>query len=1641
MNILKKLLFSLVLFLNLFISIQPLNLLDIKDTLSILKEDFYRCSPAIGAIWWESGLVKRYYDFGDAENEWDVDNFEGDGTVRLVKCLFNVVQGSFSVSTNNSYPAIHINAGLVGKIIAKLEAGSVDDLEALIKNDEDFKRSISSVEVSQNSFKKDKEGIEEQKKEKQGELDSLKNEILKSLSISKKNLNINFLRNLVSNIEKWIINFDTLVAELANIEEQLNTNNAENENIKEIEEQKKEKQDELDSLKNEISESLSIPKKKLNISFLRDLGLKRADIVSNDWIERFENLEKKVNELKVALAVIKKQLNINNAEKAKDRVRALVDAIVGSYRECGYENENSDLKYPLYATHAILLSFLYRKTENKKQLKNYFVELNRNRNIFRNENEELDSEWEDRTYLGDDFNVLKDHLESVASTNLLMNLDDLDDLDDLEKAIYVIGIQQLYRQSAPKLDQYRAPSFNGVKFPDCMETTIRNICNIALYDANNYVFKLQDANYSDNFRGFYEKHKNAQILGDSEVHQDWVRVVANRPFIAYNRVLYNTNYSQLPVGYGGFMVAEKDDIPEDLLSGDIDIRIGQYSHRFDVFKIGGIKYILIDGSEYKGFELMPTLRNLIVLLIDFFGVSFEKDAFWNSEDFNSSAFGSLLSELKFELDQQITNKKLNSDVFGERLDISLRYSENIFSLALSTGHGEINFIKTQKTENGLEDLSKFLIETLIGENLSQKNKALVLLSLFKLGIDNFNWDLDSIKELKYRLFFLLPLGDSFVKMGLLRRFLPETINEDDKKMFSKLIIKLPIQEDIVYHREVFNLLKDNNLLSDDIFIKALSDVVDKIKEIRSTLVIDFFEGLVNENLFFDVAAKVASNAVQSENNSVRHAGFRLFESLFLKDQGFDAAVEAASNAVQSEDYSVSYEGLQLFESLVKKGQGFDAAVKAASQAVQSGDNSVRYNGFGLFGSLVRNGQGFDAAVKAASNAVQSEDYRIREEGFGLFESLVKKGQGFDAAVEAASNAVQSENNSVRHAGFRLFESLVLKDQGFDVAAKVASNAVQSENNSVSCEGLRLFESLVKKGQGFDAAVEVASNAVQSEDYRIREEGFGLFGSLVRNGQGFDAAVEAASNAVQSEDYKIREEGFGLFGSLVKKGQGFDVAVEAASNAVQSEDYRIRKEGFGFFGSLVRNGQGFDAAVEAASNAVQSENYSVSYEGFQLFGSLVRNGQGFDAAVEAASNVVQSEDYSVSYEGFQLFESLVKKGQGFDAAVEAASNAVQSENNSVRHAGFQLFESLFLKDQGFDAAVEAASNAVQSKDYRIREEGLGLFGSLVRNGQGFDAAVEAASNAVQSEDYSVSCKGFQLFELLFLNNQGFDAVSEVASNAVQSENNSVRHAGFRLFESLFLKDQGFDAAVKAASNAVQSEDYSVSYEGVNLFRLLFEKNQGFDAAVEVASQAVQSGDDSLRHAGLELFESLVRKDQGFDAAVEAASQAVQSGDDSLRRAGLELFESLVRKDQGFDAAVEAASQAVQSGDDRIREEGVNLFRLLFEKNQGFDAAVEAASQAVQSGDDSLRRAGLELFESLVRKNTEGAIDLTRSLLIKKDKMRIGLDLYALLLQELDSDGIKNFKDSIKKELADKDWKDLLRQMRRIGRSHRSNLFRR
>ncbi len=857
----------------------------------------------------------------------------------------------------------------------------------------------------------------------------------------------------------------------------------------------------------------------------------------------------------------------------KKRVEALCKAIIESLGEQGFED---DKRYPLYTTHAILLAAVYRLADNRRDLQNYFEALNKY--------SPSDQPFFDKDLFGTTVAYDIQELEAMYEIPFTQEI--------FEK--YIIGgLVSFYRQSLPKIFEYKPVNYQNIRYPNCVETTVRNLCNIVLYNASTGTFDIEKiSSLDDKVKEFYRKNNRSEYADQISAHQAWVGKPENQSFIIYNNCIKDGTSVSIDGKFmrvtSLFMEKNKKIINQD------GITVEQpFPYIVLKFAEKPIKLYLVLACQATCYlyNMRASLTNVIIQLNRLLGLNL----FDNLEEqmldqtFNEIYFPKLITKLGWTLEGEYKDWM----AIGWKASVALKLSvkDAPFFINLSSGHGYVSIpaFKSLFSPVKVEELQRNWVRGIC---------ALVV------GIDRSDKFIGNIGT-KIQYYFMNDLFNDSEKITFL-----EALTDKEKGILryslNRMADQLEVTGDYNYQVEFLRLLRDENIEHHQSFFKRMIDG--------------------------------AAIAVKSSDRYERCSGLRLYEALVAKGKGFEVAIKAAGEAVKSFDRDEQNSGLNLYKVLFARGQAFEDAIKAAGEAVKSSGRDEQNSGLKLYEALVAKGKDFEAAIKAAGEAVKSSDWSVRSSGLELYKKLFALEKGFEAAIKAAGDGVKSSDWPVQVFVLRLYKELFAKGQGFEAAIEAAGEAVKSSNEHERSIGLDLYAVLVAEGRAFEDAVKAAGEAVKDERY----SGLNLYKALVTQGQGFDAAIEAAGKAVKSSDKCEHSSGLDLYAVLVPEGRAFEDAIQAAAEAVKSLEESIQMSGLDLYTALVTQGQGFETAIEVAGEAVKSSDMDMQDSGLELYKELFAKGQGFEAAIKAAEEITRP-----NFVKKQLFDAVAKyrKGDG------------------------------------------------------------------------------------------------------------------------------------------------------------------------------------------------------------------------------------------------------------------------------------------------------------------------------------------------------------------------------------------------------------
>lgn len=713
----KKIFFFASLFLSPFTSSMTMILADLKGTYDIFNQGNEHLSPLHGALLWESGVIKNYYD-ASATLEVQPGTWlpRSDGPIRLARALFTDTLGNFDVSRNTNYPARHLGISTIASIIALLERcrhelTPIDAhvLEDFILRDPEFMQSVMLVN---NKYEEKKESYDK------------------------------------------LIKQAVLLGQIEQIAQ-------------------------------------------LKYSSSRALAKLYTNRLCRDWLrkERIVLMESRVAEIgllqgqekiKAQKELYQKQRELLALKQAKiggdyNRVYELAQALIDAHKISQY--------YPCHSVYGILLAALYRKAKNKQDLISFITLLIEK--IGPHLCKPMDKILDLTQYTASDYDAIKGRVSSWPSSAML----DVIGPKTYEALACAQITERYYKGPFPKVTEYANVLVNEVAFPDCVEITLFNFCNMVLYDRAIGVFDIAhspNAHPSEALINFYTNpvNKHAANIGLLAVHQSWDILLQNLPLVTYRTLILNNSGQgkvvlEAPKDTNGFIYG----LPETVLS--------QLKHDGQRVYIAGRWYIHITDPSAYLCEMHPTIRNVVLVLDRLFNLNlFEaipiEQAFL-SEKFNAYYFPRLCEYFNLLQGVRWTDAMLTSLDSDDYTDKGTLLSFTYFDLLLTDEHAEI--IVKIKGEN-IADLGPQLVR------FASKNYSLgQLLTIFPFEVEQLP------QENPYPYLFYLPLQNNQVKISTIlfcvQQLLNQQLSGQDYKYYTERIIslirQLPERLDWHYH--------------------------------------------------------------------------------------------------------------------------------------------------------------------------------------------------------------------------------------------------------------------------------------------------------------------------------------------------------------------------------------------------------------------------------------------------------------------------------------------------------------------------------------------------------------------------------------------------------------------------------------------------------------------------------------------------------------------------------------------------------------------------------------------------------------------------------------------------------------------------
>lgn len=627
------------------------------------------------------------------------------------------------------------------------------------------------------------------------------------------------------------------------------------------------------------------------------------------------------------------------------------------------DEQTNKAVFPPHTIDTVLLGIVYKLAGDSKALIRMFYEkLNDllsepGETIFVND-ELIEASWLEEKFDPSD--------TAEVAAPIIFKADDIEQLKQYyENIVYLCLLPGSYPEEASYTSAfYKYDTSKIVSFPDCMETTLRNIVNVLLYDRDTREFdahKISGAAPTQELIKFYTDNKTATDTENSNIHNQWTAIIENIPFATYKQKL-NPKDGKLLEAAGKLRFIK---IPKD-----VQITLPD-------------QYIRAEQDDIV-FEIKASLKNLIIVFNHIFGLNLFTDekgttpheqigyAFVRN-DFIKEYFPKMCQKLGVEFlgfsqagsPVDDIDSKDYGPIITTRLKIYPDAPAADIEIKTQLGHGELKIIDMISEYNPMAQwltMNEMIIKQTINDASPLFN--LPYLTVFRNYISTKNVavvsDYIQFAPLKYSLnmIFYLPI-----------------MNSDFVRILSDKLIHLKSP-----------MILDGR--GKDLFFMLYSKFADPIQ--KQTALIILYHALVGQGKKVPGAVNAAIEGVKFDNDDVKVLAFNLLTVLVEQGQAFPEAL-AAGSGINSDDRLVVSAVTRLFNALVRRGQGFQQAIDLAAKFLKS---NPKYAALQLFDAIIEQGQGFLQALDAVNEIrKQVPDLStrfVRSDALKLYKKIISK---------------------------------------------------------------------------------------------------------------------------------------------------------------------------------------------------------------------------------------------------------------------------------------------------------------------------------------------------------------------------------------------------------------------------------------------------------------------------------------------------------------------------------------------------------------------------------------------------------------------------------------------------------------------------
>ncbi len=498
---------------------------------------------------------------------------------------------------------------------------------------------------------------------------------------------------------------------------------------------------------------------------------------------------------------------------------------------------------------------------------------------------------------------------------------------------------------------------------------------------------------------FLKDFDSVNMASSQQAHDAWLTVISNIPYVAYNRMIDgSTGLSTGALETGkGYIAIPENERTDALLNW---LKINRYQvvekNQYGYELQPSIKNIIIVLDHLLQLNLFAEAGGLAKEFMrpDFIVIYFSKlCAAVKATGYLSTQKDAERGELNKDFDAlDYTAFKIYVTFNVAKVTSEFMTCYGHGELALIRAEGLLEESKLRILLQRLSDftgqpslsllVTNLLWKQQINFDYLTKSPGYLYINLFTVPLENTG----SLRHIVYNVFKVVTNTTSLTIKMVIKDFLVR-LAEKQPDVRQRQVVKREILKFIVANLNQNDCIYSVNLFN-DATQAAVEGINDSDLDVR-VLSQELFGALFDKDQAFDKAIEVAKKSMGDEVADVRARALGLFENLVKRNKAFKEAMEAAVEGfLPHQGKGVRIWALKLFRALVDKSQAFKEAAKAAENGLVSQDDDTKNMALDLFIALFSKSEGFAEAIQAAVKGFFSLDVEIGGQALALFKQLM-----------------------------------------------------------------------------------------------------------------------------------------------------------------------------------------------------------------------------------------------------------------------------------------------------------------------------------------------------------------------------------------------------------------------------------------------------------------------------------------------------------------------------------------------------------------------------------------------------------------------------------------------------------------------------